>query len=149
LRSDWAGLAFDRNRYADFAPADVWAAWIAEQTGESRLPDLKIIADDPRRPGARRAEEVLSSLPALRAYWGADSNFMFDHYVIPASRKWIIKLDQDVTLFAGESSFVYSVVDELGGYDNVMSRMEEDFAPGELDSAGLRRYLHAILPKPQ
>ena len=28
LREDWAGMAFDRNLYEDFAPNDVWVAWL-------------------------------------------------------------------------------------------------------------------------
>jgi len=149
LRPDWAGLAFDRNRYGDFAPDDVWTAWLVADTDGSRLSDiLQIIPEDPRRQGRAGSAQVVSSLSALRTYWAADSNFMFDHYVIPASHKWIVRLDQDVTLFAGERCFVNAVVDKLGGYDNVMSQMEEDFSPGESDAAGLRRYLQTLLPKP-
>lgn len=29
LREDWAGMAFDRNLYEDFAPNDVWVAWLS------------------------------------------------------------------------------------------------------------------------
>jgi len=135
----WAGLAFDRNRYEDLAPAQVWDALFAthvRQGGPEKL--LVISADDLGNGTAARVEP---SRNAVMAYLQEDVRFLRDHYILSPRQDWLCRLDQDVTLIAGESGFLQEVVVACGGFSAVMDIMEDDFDPGPTDAAGLRRYL--------
>jgi hypothetical protein len=70
--------------------------------------------------------------------------FLRDHYVFSLSFNWVVRLDQDVTLFAAERDFMREVIDRLHGLNSVMERMTVDFDPGENDLVGLRRFLSDI-----
>ena len=140
----WAGIAFDRNRYADLAPTDVWDAWLdvhirnscpSDAIGIASLEDLAVGKEECR---------VEPSLDSLRRYWMEGERFLRDHYVFSLSFNWVVRLDQDVTLFAAERDFMREVIDRLHGLNSVMERMTEDFDPGERDLVGLRRFLSDI-----
>lgn len=141
----WSGMAFDRNRYESFAPADVWDAWLSSHTRISRSPSIIAVASVPDIDSGLTARHIGAGLSSLEKYWREDANFLTDHYVFSATEEWIIRLDQDVTIFAGRSEFVRDVVAILGGYDRVLARMDDDFAPGKEDAAGLGRYLKKLL----
>jgi hypothetical protein len=140
----WAALAFDRNLYEDLAPPDVWEAWLAthaELAGSDiafRVLSVKDFND------GLKASTVRPDMESLRAYWEKDASFLFDHYVFSPVSRSLVRLDQDVTLFAGEVEFVAAVVGRLGGIDRVMSMMIHDFEPGEPDSTGLQGFLNEI-----
>jgi hypothetical protein len=82
---------------------------------------------------------------AIKDYWSRDFNFLVDHYILSGSQEWIVRLDQDVTFFAGEKVFMGAVVGILGGINNVIKIMEDDFSPGVEDKAGLRKYIHEVV----
>jgi hypothetical protein len=144
LRSNWAALAFDRNWHEALAPDDVWTALLSAHADRSIDPHrIGIISFDALQKGCE-ACFVAPRLDDLRAYWLADAQFLHDHYIFSPSYEWVARLDQDVSLFAGEERFLSAVVAELGGLDRLMERMQVEFDPGPGDPVGLARYLKAI-----
>ena len=144
VASGWAGIAFDRNRYADLAPADVWEAWLdvhKQQSCPSDAIGMASLEDLAAGKEECRAEPTRDS---LRRYWMEDERFLRDHYFFSSSFNWVVRLDQDVTLFAAERDFMREVIDRLHGLNGVMERMIEDFDPGEDDPVGLQRFLSDI-----
>lgn len=144
IASGWAGLAFDRNRYEDLAPVDVWRAWFNvynQQPSASHA--IGVVSLDEVSRG-ENGVKLAPSLASLREYWSADSRFLRDHYVFAPDFTWVIRLDQDVTLFAAQLEFMSAVVARLDGLDSVMERMVDDFDPGEGDPVGLTGFLLGI-----
>ncbi|MHC9086255.1 hypothetical protein ACYX7E_14685 [Luteimonas sp. RIT-PG2_3] len=143
--STWTGMAFDRNLYESFAPDDVWREWLSTHLQDSVGSRSISVAKDCDIDDDAAVHVINADLLELLEYWKNDLNFMSDHYVFSLAGKWIIRLDQDVTLFAGDSEFVGRVVNRLGGCDAVLARMEMDFSPGDGDEIGLGRYLRGLL----
>lgn len=144
-RDTWSGLAFDRNRYENFAPDDVWSALFSCHIDMAMEP--KTVGVVPfSEVGVKRAAwvEISADLASLQKYWTEDFHFLKDHFVFSLSQEWIVRLDQDVTLFAGDGGFMNAVVAKLGGSNRVTAIMEDDFSPGVTDEAGLRQYIKAI-----
>jgi hypothetical protein len=137
----WAGIAFDRNRYSDLAPADVWSVWLGVHVRRSTASSAVGIVSEDELALGHTGVKVTPSLASLRSYWMEDSRFLRDHFVFAPDFTWVVRLDQDVTLFAAERDFMDEVVAHLHGLDCVMERMIEDFDPGEGDPEGLMRYL--------
>ncbi|MBL8405963.1 MAG: hypothetical protein JNL16_15575 [Dechloromonas sp.] len=140
----WAGLAFDRNLYEDQAPEPVWDALFAahvHRAGQEKV--LVVAAEDLDRPSA--GEPVEPSRAAVMAYLHENLHFLKDHYILPPTRTWLCRLDQDVTLIAGERDLMQEVVAACGGLESVRKIMESDFDPGPADSVGLRRYLVGLV----
>jgi hypothetical protein len=131
-------LAFDRNRHSDLAPAEIWDAVFKVHSGRP-LEIAVISADDLAldRPPSLMAP----GRAALMSFLGADFKFTSDHYVFSQSHEWLCRLDQDVTLIAGEVDFIREVVARCGGLQSVMDLMLDDFDPGPSDPVGLFRYL--------
>lgn len=48
---------------------------------------------------------------------------MRDHFLFSRDGRWVVKLDQDVTLFAGDVTFLADVVARLGGVEHVEKMM--------------------------
>lgn len=141
----WAGIAFDRNLYEDLAPADVWEAWLSvhrDLTGPDAVLCVESFIDLER--GAR-PELLPPCLQSLRKYWSDDAKFLRNHYVVSQESGFVVRLDQDVTLFVAKVGFLSEVIGRLGGLGSVMARMVDDFDPGKSDPAGLQRYLDAIV----
>ncbi|PTA70644.1 hypothetical protein C9412_15875 [Stenotrophomonas sp. Nf1] len=84
------------------------------------------------------------SLCSLHEFLTGDARFLTDHHVLSRSSEWVVRLDQDVTLFAAKVDFVSEVLARLGGLNDVMARMIEDFDPGAGDPAGLNGFLLEI-----
>ncbi len=145
MDAGWAGIAFDRNRYEDLAPTDVWEAWLAvhrDLTG----PDVNLCVESFMDLAKGVRPDLLPPrLESLREYWSDDARFLRDHFVVSRESEFVIRLDQDVTLFVAKASFLSNVVDRLGGIGSVMARMVDDFDPGEGDSVGLQCYLDEIV----
>lgn len=134
----WAGLAFDRNRHEELAPAEVWEAVFdvhAARASEVAVISANDLALD------RAPASIAPSRAALMAYLGTGHRFLSDHYVLSPTHDWLCRLDQDVTLIAGDAGFIRDVVARCGGLHAVMERMLEDFDPGPTDPVGLHRYL--------
>ena len=134
----WVGLAFDRNRHPDLAPPEVWDAVFKVHSGRS-LEVAVISANDLAldRPPAL----IRPSRDVLMSYLGAEARFTSDHFVFSQTQEWLCRLDQDVTLIAGDADFIREVVACCGGLQSVMDLMVDDFDPGPSDSVGLFRYL--------
>jgi len=75
------------------------------------------------------------------SYLGAEFRFTSDHFVFSQTHEWLCRLDQDVTLIAGDADFIREVVACCGGLKSVMDLMVDDFDPGPSDSVRLFRYL--------
>lgn len=144
IDKSWAALAFDRNRYEDLAPSDVWEAWLATHRELTDSNCRLWVMSVQQLNGGGSPLGLLPNLDSIKEYWARDANFLSDHYVFSVSSKSLVRLDQDVTLFAATSAFVSKCVDALGGLDLVMSRMVDDFRPGDEDSAGLQAFLEGI-----
>lgn len=141
MDESWAALAFDRNLYEDLAPSDVWEAWLATHR-ELTDPDCRVwIMSVAQLSSGGSPLGVVPIMDSLREYWLKDANFLSDHYVFSVSSRSLVRLDQDVTLFAATSAFVSTCVDGLGGLDLMMSRMNDDFGSGDDDAEGLRAFL--------
>ena len=140
-RPHWAGLAFDRNRYTDLAPSEIWDALLHVHSAGAR--EVAVISSDDldaeRSPVFLRADRA-----ALMSYLGQDFRFTSDHYVFSSGQNWVCRLDQDVTLIAGEAQFMRQVVARYGGLESIMDVMIDDFDPGPTDSVGLQRYLMGL-----
>jgi hypothetical protein len=141
---NWAGLAFDRNQYVDFAPPEFWASLFKIQrivNGKER--GIEVI----QGMDAQRFSEVFrpTTLEDLRKYWTTDAKFLRNHYVVSEKEDWVVRLDQDVTLFAAVQSFASMVVNDMGGLEAVMCIMSDDFGVSEnSDNLGLQGYLKEI-----
>lgn len=141
----WAGMEFDRTVYEDLAPSVVWECWLAAHNEGVGYPSgLGAIR-------YRNASDVLSaahlkpSMDSIRAYWNENYNFLRDHYVFSLDREWIVRLDQDTTLFLGTLDFMRSVVDRLGGVAEVRKMMNDDLIGDVDDVVGLGGYLDGLL----
>ncbi len=141
----WAGMAFDRNLYEDLAPTGVWERWLAVHNG---------MVGHPSGLGAIRYRNASDSLGvahikpdivSIRAYWNENDNFLRDHYVFSLDGKWIVRLDQDTTLFLGRLEFIRPVVERLGGAVVVRKMMYDDLIGGAEDVVGLGAYLDGLL----
>ncbi|KRG48679.1 hypothetical protein [Stenotrophomonas beteli] len=84
---------------------------------------------------------TVPSLCSLHGFLAEDARFLADHYVLSRSGEWMVRLDQDVNLFAAKVDFVSEVLARLGGLTDVMARMIEDFDPGTGDPVGLNGFL--------
>lgn len=144
IANGWAGIAFDRNCYADLAPTDVWNAWLDVHIRQSRSSSAIGIASFEDLAAGKEECSVEPDLDSLRRYWMEGERFLRDHYLFSSSFNWVVRLDQDVTLFAAERDFMREVIDGLHGLNSVMDRMIEDFDPGEDDPVGLQRFLSDI-----
>ena len=137
-KAHWAGLAFDRNRYSDLAPSEVWDALL--HVHSARASEVAVISygdlNSENPPTFVRADRA-----ALMSYLHHDFRFTSDHYVFSPRHNWLCRLDQDVTLISGETQFMRQVVAHYGELESVMDIMVDDFDPGPTDSAGLQRYL--------
>lgn len=143
-RDDWAGMAFDRNIHEDFAPSQVWDAWMSTASEVAATASLRAIRYSTYLLGGV-PEDVGEGLQALRSYWLSNGNFMHDHYVFSADANWVVRLDQDVTLFAGESTFMHRVVARLGGVASVEALVRADLIGDGEDVVGLGGYVEDLL----
>ncbi|WP_080357423.1 hypothetical protein, partial [Stenotrophomonas maltophilia] len=89
--------------------------------------------------------EIERGLDGLRSYWLEDGNFMRDHYLYSHDGRWVVKLDQDVTLFAGDVTFHANVVARLGGVEHVQKMMRRDLLGTAEDVVGLGGYVKGLL----
>lgn len=144
LREDWAGMAFDRNLYEDFAPNDVWVAWLSALS--EHLADIAICAVRCLEcSDGGSSVEIERGLGGLRSYWLEDGNFMRDHYLYSRDGRWVVKLDQDVTLFAVDVTFLADVVARLGGVEHVEKLKRRDLIGTAEDGVGLGGYVKGLL----
>ena len=88
---------------------------------------------------------IKPDMESIRTYWSENDSFLRDHYVFSLDRRWIIRLDQDTTLFPGELDFMRSVVNRLGGVPAVRKMMSDDFIGGSDDVVGLGDYIDGLL----
>lgn len=93
----------------------------------------------------RGGVEIERGLDGLRSYWLADGNFMRDHFLFSRNSRWVVKLDQDVTLFAGDVTFLADVVARLGGVEHVEKMMRRDLIGTVEDVVGLGGYVKGLL----
>lgn len=149
VRDDWAALAFDRNRYEDLAPAEVWTALIRVHSARPRDGSTLGVISYNELDSGGPATYLPSSMASLQKFWLEESRFLTNHYVFSPSFDWLVRLDQDVTLIAGEAVFIDSIVAESGGMNRVFAKMMEDFDPGAEDNEGLRGYLESITRRNQ
>lgn len=144
LRPGWGGLAFDRNRYQELAPSNVWNALLEMHCsltpGNCEIFSITYV----QLASGAQPESIPATLPDLDKFWKEDVRFLKDHYIFSPTHNWLVRLDQDVTLFVGERVFLGRVIDKLGGLDVVMEKMVDDMDPGPTDSVGLQRYLDSI-----
>lgn len=141
----WAGMAFDRTVYEDLAPSVVWECWLEthnETVGyPSGLGAIRCMnGDDSLTPA-----HLKTDMDSIRAYWNENENFLRDHYLLSLDREWIVRLDQDTTLFLGKLDFMRSVVDRLGGLAEVKKMMNDDLIGDVDDVVGLGGYLDGLL----
>lgn len=142
-RVGWAGLAFDRNFYENLAPADVWNAVfdVHKRTGpEAQVWGITVAELDANQ----RPRLIAPSADALHDYLLEETRFLCDGYLYSDAHNWLVRLDMDVTIFAGEQEFMQDVVRRAGGLPAVMARMTEDFEPGEGDPVGLGAFLRSL-----
>lgn len=136
LKADWSGLAFDRNFYTDLAPAFLWDALFSFEDSREvvviSFGDLELDKSPVFVPADR--ESILS-------YFRNDFRFTADHYVFSQKQNWVCRLDQDVTLIAGETELIQRLVDSCGGLESVMKIMSCDFDSEQNDECGLEKYL--------
>ncbi|WP_445427396.1 hypothetical protein [Alishewanella sp. HL-SH05] len=136
LKADWSGLAFDRNFYTDLAPAFLWDALLSFEDGSEvaviSFGDLEL---------DKLPVFVQADRESLLSYLGNDFRFTADHYVFSQKQNWVCRLDQDVTLIAGETKLIQRLVDCCGGLESVMKIISCDFNSGQNDEYGLEKYL--------
>lgn len=70
---------------------------------------------------------------------------MRDHFLFSRNSRWVVKLDQDVTLFAGDVTFLADVVARLGGVEHVEKMMRRDLIGTAEDVVGLGGYVKGFL----
>jgi hypothetical protein len=144
LKKNWGALAFDRNRYDDLAPSAVWEALFSEHGSSARHKEMIGLLSNTRLAQGYDPLVLPARLESLQHYWSEDAKFLEDHFVFSLSSEWLVRLDQDVTLIAGDCNFLRKVVARLGGFESVWGAMIEEFDPDPTDSVGLRSYLEAI-----
>lgn len=142
---DWAGMAFDRTLHEDLAPDTVWSCWLAAHNDGAGYPSGL---------GAIRCRNAADSGPmvhlkpdmdSVRAYWDENENFLRDHYVFSLDKRWIVRLDQDTTLFLGRLEFMRLVTNRLGGIGEVREMMDDDLIGGAVDVVGFGGYIEGLL----
>ncbi len=144
LREDWAGMAFDRNLYEDFAPNDVWGVWLSALSEHFADTAMCAVRCSESSDGGNPVE-IERGLDGLRSYWLEDGNFLRDHFLFSRDGRWVVKLDQDVTLFAGDVTFLADVVARLGGVEHVEKMMRRDLIGTAEDVVGLGGYVKGLL----
>lgn len=137
-------IGFHEKGYLGFAPVSGFTVAsmvaVAAFTGDSALfhaeaAGVVILVDCFIKP----------DMESIRTYWDENDSFQRDHYVFSLDRQWIIRLDQDTTLFMGELDFMRSVVERLGGVSEVRTVMDDDFIGGFDDVVGLGDYIDGLL----
>jgi hypothetical protein len=88
---------------------------------------------------------IKPDMESIRTYWDENDSFLRDQYVFSLDQQWIVRLDQDTTLFLGKLDFMRSVVDRLGGVAEVRKMMDDDFIGGFDDVVGLGDYIDGLL----
>lgn len=144
LNPGWAALAFDRNRYEDLAPTDVWRAWLETNLEFDRSEQGIEVVSMSNLDAGLKPQCIPADIFSIREYWREDARFLSDHYILSPQLHWLIRLDQDVTLFSAKIEFLRKFCDKAGGLDRVFSMMQDDFSPGEEDRAGLGVFLRSI-----
>lgn len=142
VKKDWSGFAFDRNRYEDLAPSEVWLSLFSQHVFFYQ-PQM-IFAVAKLQDGNDVKELVAPQLYALREYWDGNAKFLRDHYVLSEGGEWVVRLDQDVTLFAGRSSFMRAVANGAGGAEFIKKIMKHEFDDDAESSLGLKAYVEAL-----
>lgn len=136
IKANWSGLAFDRNFHSDLAPANVWDALLSfEENSEVAVISFRDLEMEILPVLVRAGRE------SLMAYLTHDFRFTADHYVFSQEQNWICRLDQDVTLIAGETKLIQQLVNCCDGFESVMKIMSRDFYSGHNDECGLEQYL--------
>lgn len=141
----WAGMAFDRTGYEDLAPSVVWECWLATHIETVGYPSALGAIRYRNASDFLTAAHLKPDMDSIRAYWNENENFLRDHYVFSLGREWIVRLDQDTTLFLGKLEFMRSVVDRMGGVVEVRKTMNDDFIGDAEDVVGLGAYLDGLL----
>jgi len=144
VAADLGAIAFERNRYEDLAPTDVWEAWFTAHRSACGPSALVGIVSARELLSGGEGVKIEAGLPSVRTYLFEEGRFLQDHFLFSPAMDWLIRLDQDVTLFAANVDFLQVVVADLHGLDGLMRRMVDDFDPGEDDPVGLLRFLSAI-----
>ncbi|WP_421568668.1 hypothetical protein [Stenotrophomonas sp. PD6] len=141
----WAGMAFDRTAYEDLAPSVVWECWLATHNETVGYPSGLGAIGYRNISAFLTAAQLKPDMDSIRAYWNENDSFLRDHYVFSLGREWIVRLDQDTTLFLGTLDFMRSVVDRLGGVADVKKMMNDDLIGDVDDVVGLGGYLDGLL----
>ncbi|WP_303638227.1 hypothetical protein [Stenotrophomonas tuberculopleuritidis] len=144
VRNDWAGMAFDRNMHEDFSPDDVWSAWLSAVSEDAANVALCAIRCSAYAEGGMPVR-IEGGLKGLRSHWMEDGNFMHDHYIFSSQSSWVVRLDQDVTLFAGSVEFLRRVITRLGGVECVEELMRRDLIGDAEDVVGLDHFVKGLL----
>ncbi|MNV29734.1 hypothetical protein D3C71_1209710 [compost metagenome] len=144
VRNDWAGMAFDRNMYEDFAPDEVWGAWLRAMSEDAANVALCAIRYSVYAEGGLPVR-IEGGLKGLRSHWLENGNFLHDHFIFSSQGSWVVRLDQDVTLFAGNVAFLRRVIILLGGVECVEKLMRRDFIGDAEDIVGLDLYVKGLI----
>ncbi len=138
-------MAFDRTAYEDLAPSVVWECWLATHNETVGYPSGLGAIGYRNISAFLTAAQLKPDMDSIRAYWNENDSFLRDHYVFSLGREWIVRLDQDTTLFLGTLDFMRSVVDRLGGVADVKKMMNDDLIGDVDDVVGLGGYLDGLL----
>ena len=141
----WAGMAFDRTLHEDLAPEAVWRCWLGVHNDVSGYPAGLGAVRCGNKVDTLRMVHVKADMDSVRAYWDENTNFLRDHYLFSLDKSWIVRLDQDTTLFLGTLDFMRSVADRLGGVAEVRKMMDDDLIGGAVDVVGLGAYIDGLL----
>src|SRR5690606_438679 len=125
IKQSWSGFAFDRNRYEDLAPTKVWCSLFDQHVRFYQQQPVVVVEQFQEVGDAKLL--LPPRLHALRQYWNDDATCLRDHYVLSQCGEWVARLDQDVTLFAGRSSFMRAVAKGAGGVEFVKDVMMREF----------------------
>lgn len=127
-RSDWIGVAFDRNRYEQLAPLEWWGAlvrcssvFLMEEEIIFVEKDALSLLDDSGVHAISNAKESVFN------YFDQNDNFLRDQCLVGKSLNWACLLDQDVSLFGGEKEFMQKCFNEVGGRAYLRAKMRSDF----------------------
>jgi hypothetical protein len=141
----WAGMAFDRTVYEDLAPRVVWECCLATHNETVGYPSGLGAIGYKNISAFPAVAQLKPDMDSIRAYWNGNDSFLRDHYVFSLDREWIVRPDQDTTLFLGKLDFIQSVVERLGGVADVRTMMSDDLIGDVDDVVGLGGYLDGLL----
>ncbi|MDX1536649.1 hypothetical protein [Arsukibacterium sp.] len=145
LPKRWFSLAFNRLLHDNFAPKFMWDA-LFEYCRRSGDLECYIGEEDFfLSHDKNEMDKVLLSETSVISYLVHDFRFTRNYVLISLSKRWAVRLDQDVIYFlfrVEDKDYIFKL---FGGFDNVENMMLNEFDGVKGRAGAVEKYVSALL----